>query len=172
MSTADARLWEMIEGAALAVTDESTGRFEKKEFVAELRDRLGDEDVMEHIRAVTLDKLAESLARGFGERRSPKPGRRAGMFHPQGILKLGDGKWIWMEYATDRDLIEWGRLSTRNLARVAIAEGGRQRYVAERLEAFEDHRGWKLGRIEREVFGFIETEDFLGDTEPDWDEEA
>ncbi|MBD0743582.1 hypothetical protein [Streptomyces sp. CBMA152] len=170
MSTADARLWEIVEQAAQAVTDGVTGRLEKKELVAELRERLADNSLMDHVRAVTLDRLAESLARGFGERRSPKPGRPSGMFHPRSILKLGDGKWIWMAEATDRDLIEWGRQSTKNLARVAVAEGARQAYVAERLEAFQTHPGWLLGRIEREVFNHVEIEDPPNSPDPDWDE--
>jgi hypothetical protein len=78
------------------------------------------------------------------------------MFHPQGILKLGNGIWVWMDRATPTDLLEWGRLSTRNLARVATAEADRQDYVSERLDAFRRHIGLAyLGEMERTVFGYI-----------------
>jgi hypothetical protein len=95
------------------------------------------------------------------------------MFHPGAILPLGDGKRVWMEYATDRDLIEWARQSTKNLARVASAEGARQSYVAERLDAMSGHRDWLLGRVEREVFGYapdVEDPPDYSDQEPDGDE--
>lgn len=160
-------MWELVEAAARTVTDELTGRFENKRLIDEVRARLSDDDVQAHVRAVATDKLAESLARSFVRSRNPKPGKPAGMFHPGAILSLGDGKRIWMEYANDRDLIEWGRLSTRNLARVATAEGGRQQYVAERLDAFQSHRDWLLGQIEREVFGYICTEDPPNYSDPD-----
>jgi hypothetical protein len=169
VSTADARLWEIVEAAARTVTDELTGRFENKHLIDEVRARLADEELQAHVRLVAEDRLAESLARSFVRGRNPKPGKPEGMFHPGAILSLGDGKRIWMEYATDRDLIEWGRLSTKNLARVATAEGGRQQYVADRLEAFEDHRDWLLGRIEREFFGYVGTEDPPDFTDPDED---
>lgn len=170
MTTADARLWELVEEAAKAVTDELTGRFDNKTLIDELRERLADEDLMEHVRSVGMDRLARSLADGFVKRRNPKPGKPSGMFHPGAILPLGFGKRIWMEYATDRDLIEWARQSTKNLARVAAAEGSRQEYVADRLEAFQAHRDWLLGRIEREVFGYVAVEDPPDYSDPDEDE--
>lgn len=165
MSTADARMWQLVEDAAVAVTDDLTGRFENKRLVEEIRDRLADEDLMAHVREVSMERLAKSLAEGFVSRRNPKPGKPAGMFNPRAVLPLGDGIRVWMERATDGDLIKWALQSTKNLARVANAEGSRQEYVAERLDAFRDHSGWLLGRIEREVFGFA------GDAEsPDLDD--
>ncbi|MFC9331297.1 hypothetical protein [Kitasatospora sp. NPDC057015] len=154
IDTADLRLWEIVEEAATKVTDD-TGRFRKSDLEAELRDRLAAEDLDVHVRSAAVDKLAGSLARGFGERRSPKPRKRSSMFHPQGILKLGSGVWVWMEHATPTDLLEWGRLSTKNLARVAIAEADRQDYVAERLDMFRIHTGFAhLGDLERAVYGY------------------
>ena len=170
MSTADARLWELVTQAAKDVTDEVSGRFDNKSLIDELRDRLADEDLMEHVREVSLDRLAKGLATGFVRKRNPKPGKTSSMFHPDAILPLGDGKRIWMERATEGDLIEWARQSTKNLARVASAEGARQAYVSERLEAFRIHRGWPLGRIEREVFGYVTTEDPPEYSDPEWDE--
>ncbi|MER5765649.1 hypothetical protein [Streptomyces sp. NPDC002082] len=164
----DARLWQIVEEAAAAVTDE-TGRFRKGDLEDELRTRFAHEDLEVHVRAAAADKLVQGLVRGFGERRSPKPRRQSGMFHPEGILKLGNGIWVWMDRATRNDLLEWGRLSTRNLARVATAELDRQRYVAERLDAFREHSGFDfLGELEKTVFGYIasEAEDPFGDDGP------
>ncbi|MFD7730466.1 hypothetical protein ACFV6F_08785 [Kitasatospora phosalacinea] len=152
--TADLRLWQIVDDAAAHVTDEA-GRFRRSDLEAELRERLADEDLDLHVRSAAVGKLAGSLVRGFGERRSPKPRRRASMFHPQGILKLGSGVWVWMEHATPTDLLEWGRLSTRNLAKVAVAEADRQDYVAERLDAFRLHSSLThLGELERAVYGY------------------
>ncbi|MCY0928221.1 hypothetical protein OTB20_18870 [Streptomyces sp. H27-H1] len=176
MSTpSDSRLWQIVEEAAASVTDE-TGRFRKSDLEDELRNRLAHEDLEVHVRAAAADKLVQGLVRGFGERRSPKPRRQSGMFHPEGILKLGNGIWVWMDRATRTDLLEWGRLSTRNLARVATAEIDRQRYVADRLDAFRQHTGFDLlGELERTVFGYIASEaDPFGDDDPlpDSEEEA
>jgi hypothetical protein len=90
------------------------------------------------------------------------------MFHPQRILPLGSGMWVWMDLATPTDLIEWGRLSTRNLARVETAEADRQSYVDERVDAFRGHTGLVLlGELERIVFGYADDPGIPPDTEDD-----
>lgn len=175
MSIDDARLWEMVEETARAVTDDDSGRFEEKAFVDALRQRLGEDDLKEHVRAAALDRLARTLATGFVRSRSPKPGKPEGMFDPSAVLKLGRGLRVWMEKATAYDLILWGRLSSQNVTKVVAADASRQEYVSDRIEAFLDHPGWLLGRLERTVFGYEET------TEPpdcsdfaeadDWDED-
>ncbi|MCX4758800.1 hypothetical protein [Kitasatospora purpeofusca] len=163
MSTdAEFRLWEVVDDAARAVTDES-GRFRKGELEAAVRQRLAASDLEAHVQAAALDKLVHGLVRGWGERRSPNPRRKSGMFHPEGVLKLGSGVWVWMDLATPTDLLEWGRLSTRNLARVARAEADRQDYVAERLDAFRQHGDLLLGQLERIVFGYVHDPDLHPD---------
>ncbi|MFF2041838.1 hypothetical protein ACFVVX_15525 [Kitasatospora sp. NPDC058170] len=151
---AELPLWEIVDEAAHAVTDES-GRFRKGDLETEVRQRLAATDLEAHVQAAALDKLVHGLVRGWGERRSPNPRRKSGMFHPEGVLKLGSGVWVWMNLATPTDLLEWGRLSTRNLARVARAEADRQDYVAERLDAFRQHGDLLLGQLERIVFGYV-----------------
>lgn len=171
MSTAEARLWEIVEAAAMAVTDEATGRFENKDLIEEVRDRLDGETLSPHVRAATLDMQAKSLAAAFVSRRNPKPRNNGAMFHPGAILPLGDGKRVWMDSATDSDLLAWAHLSTANLSRVALAEGQRQKYAADRLEALRANPGQTLGWVEREVFGYIESEpdyDVTDDEQGDW----
>ncbi|MFJ1707575.1 hypothetical protein [Kitasatospora sp. NPDC088346] len=162
--TAELRLWEIVDEAAHAVTDQS-GRFRKGDLEAEVRQRLAATDLEAHVQAAALDKLVHGLVRGWGERRSPNPRRKSGMFHPEGVLKLGSGIWVWMDLATPTDLLEWGRLSTRNLARVARAEADRQDYVAERLDAFRQHGDLLLGQLERIVFGYVHDPDSSPDAE-------
>ncbi|MEV4093834.1 hypothetical protein [Streptosporangium saharense] len=167
------RLWAVVEDAAQAVTDPVTGRFENKALVEEIRARLADEQLAADLRAATADRLAEGLANGFVNSRNPRKRKHGTLFDPQAILPLGDGKRVWMNDATDTDLIEWARLSTRNLARVATAEGDRQAYVAERLQAWRDYRDWRLGRLEHEVFGYEPVVEDIpeGYDEPEeWDE--
>ena len=172
MSTADARLYELVEEAADAVTDPSTGRFENKDLIDEVRARLTKDDLPPPIRQVTTDKLAESIVRTFIRRRNPRPRRQGVLFHPRAILPLGDGKRVWMRYATPTDAIEWARLSTQNIARVAAADGDRQGYVAERLRAWADHPGWSWERLEIELFGYAPDEEDLPDhPDPDWDDD-
>ncbi len=156
MKYGKARLWEVMEEAALAVTDPITGRFEQKIFVDELRGRLNDEDLPSHVRAASLDEAAERLASSFVEKRKPKPRTDGCMFHPSALLPLGHGKRVWMDQATDADVMTWAALETKNTARVLAAAGRRQKYAAERLDAMRDHPGWSLGRIEREIFNYVE----------------
>lgn len=173
MNAANGRLWEVIEEAALAVTDSSTGRFHNKEFVEEIRIRLERGDVAPQLRQVITGRLAEELARGFVKARNPRHRRQGTLFDPGAILPLGDGKRVWMKDATETDLIDWARLSSRNLARVAEAEGAKQTYAAERLEVWRGHRGWRLERLEREVFGYEPVAEDIpkGYDEPEaWDE--
>lgn len=157
--TAEARLWEIVEAAAIAVTDTITGRFENKDLIDELRARLDMESLPPNVREATLEMQARSLAATFVSRRNPKPRQTGMMFHPGAVLPLGDGKRVWMDQATDSDLLAWARLSTANLGRVALAEGMRQRYAAERLDALREHPGWTLGRVERELFGYVEDDE-------------
>lgn len=155
-SATESRLWHIVEEAAASVTDE-TGRFRKGEFTGALHASLTHDNLDPAVRDLVTVKSIQSLVRGFGERRSPKPRRRDGMFHPRGILKLGNGIWVWMEQATPTDLLEWGRLSTKNLVRVASAEFDRQGYVTERLNAFRVRPGLiHLGELERTVFGYLD----------------
>jgi hypothetical protein len=159
MSTAEARVWEIVGQAARAVTDDS-GKFTNKEFVEELTLQLASVDEQApHVRHATIEMTAKSLAARYVSQRNPRPRKQGTLFHPRAILPLGDGNRIWMEQATDSDLIQWARLSTANLSRVALAEGSRQGYVADRLASMRDHPGWTLGRVEREVFGWVATED-------------
>lgn len=93
------------------------------------------------------------------------------LFHPRAILPLGDGKRVWMSDATPTDAIEWARLSTQNIARVASADGTRQGYVAERLQAWVDHPDWRLERLETECFGYTAQDDSPDHPDPDWDDD-
>ncbi|MFE0772192.1 hypothetical protein [Streptomyces sp. NPDC058861] len=153
---ADIRLQHIVEQSAVALTD-SAGRFNKRRLTGAVREKLAAEDLDPYIRAVALDKLAQSLVTGFGERRNPRQRQTGGLFHPQDIIKLGNGIWIWMDRATDSDLLEWRRLSRRNRARVDLADNEIQDYADERLDAFRSNTDvLYLGDLERAVFGWTE----------------
>lgn len=166
---AESRMWEVVDAAAHAVTDDSTGKFDQKALAGELGHRLADPELAPHIRQAVLDAAASTLATRFLNRRKPKPREEGGaLFHPSSVIPLGDGERVWMDQATAADLIKWSSLEVDNLMRVTTAHGRRQHYVNERLVALQDHQGWTLGRIEREVFGYSDTGgDDLGDAEPD-----
>lgn len=157
MSIGDARLWELVEQAAQAVTDVN-GHWEQKPFVDEIRRLLDAEDLPVHVRAAGQDELAKRLGTSFVEKRKPKPDKSGSLFYPQSVLPLGKGKRVWMDLATDADIIAWAVLETDNTAKVLAAAGRRQAYAASRLDALRDNPGWLLGRVERELFGWIESE--------------
>ncbi|MFJ7423372.1 hypothetical protein ACIQXD_32920 [Streptomyces uncialis] len=120
-STADSRLQRIVEQSAEALTD-ADGRFHKRRLTDAVREQLTREDLDPRIRAAALDRLAQSLVTGFGEHRNPRRRRTGALFHPRDLVKLGTGVWVWMDRATDSDLLEWSRLSRRNRARVDLAD--------------------------------------------------
>jgi hypothetical protein len=164
--SADAWLWQIIEEAARSVTDPATGKFEHKNFVDELRRRLADKSLPADVREATLDESAKRLADSFVNRRKPHRRDNGVLFDPGAVLPLGEGKRVWMAEATAADLIAWASLEAKNAARVLASAGTRQGYAAERLDAMRAHPGWLLGRIEREVYGWVED-----DTPADYDED-
>ncbi|MBT2509223.1 hypothetical protein J7I98_25740 [Streptomyces sp. ISL-98] len=158
-TTADLRLQHIVEKTAVALTD-TAGRFHKRHLTDAVREQLTREDLDPHIKAAALDKLAQSLVTGFGEHRNPRRRRTNGLFHPQDVIKLGNGIWIWMARATDSDLLEWRRLSRKNRVRVDLADNEVQDYTDERLDAFRAHTDvLYLEDLERVVFGWAEDHD-------------
>ncbi|MFF9785089.1 hypothetical protein [Streptomyces nigrescens] len=159
-TTADIRLRHIVEQTAVDLTD-IDGRFHKHRLTDAVRDRLSRDDLDPHIKAAALDKLAQSLVTGFGEHRNPRRRRTGTLFHPRDIVKLGTGIWVWMDRATDSDLLEWSRLSRRNRVRVDLADSEVQDYVDQRIDAFRTHADVVyLGDLERTVFGWAD-----GDTD-------
>lgn len=159
MSVVDARMWQIAEDAARSVTDELTGRFESKDLRDEIYRRLSDGSIEQHVYVVMMDRMAKTLSTSFVRARSPRLREGFGLYFPGAVLPMGDGKRVWMEFATDSDLLEWDRQSVRNLARVASASVARSDYVSKRIQAFRDHPDWLLGRIEQDVFGYVAAED-------------
>lgn len=153
MSTHKQRLFEAVEAAARAVTD-NQGHFKTKLLREELDARF--DDLPDHVRTVARDMQIDHLITAWKTARTPKPTAGVVLFHPSAILPLGNGEVTWMDMATSDDLRAWGLLSTKNLARVARAEATRQEYVATRLTVMRDNPGWRLGRVERDVYGWVE----------------
>lgn len=157
------RLWELVERAARNVTD-GEGYFTSKELADEIASVINDDDPPAHVRQSADRRLAESLAVSFVAQRNPKPRAQGVLYHHDAVLKLGHGKRVWARHATDDDVLSWAGLSTENLARVATAEGARQRYAASRIQALREHPGMRLGDVEREVFGYSpDPDDDFGD---------
>ncbi|MFD4829174.1 hypothetical protein ACFWPV_04850 [Streptomyces uncialis] len=153
-SIADIRLRRIVEQSAVDLSD-SGGRFHKRRLTDVVREQLTSEDLDPHIKAAALDKLAQSLVTGFGEHRNPRRRRTGALFHPRDLVKLGTGVWVWMDRATDSDLLEWSRLSRRNRARVDLADTEVQDYVDQRIDAFRAHADVVyLGDLERLAFGW------------------
>jgi hypothetical protein len=162
-NNADLRLQHIVEQSAVALTD-ATGRFHKRHLTDAVREQLVREDLDAYIRAAALDRLAQSLVTGFGEQRNPRRRRTGRLFHPQDVIKLGNGIWVWMDCATDSDVLEWRRLSRKNRARVDLADNEIQDYTDEVLDAFRTHTDVVyLGDLERAVFGWTEDHASQGD---------
>jgi hypothetical protein len=164
----EARIWQLVEQAAKDVSDDD-GRFDDVKLREKLRDLLTIDDLNPVEKQATIDMLVKTLTTTFIRRRNPKRQPSGTLFNAASVIPLGDGKRVWMEQATDDDLLAWASLSTANLSRVAIAEGNRQRYVSERLAELRKHPDWRLGRVEREIFGYVEYEADESEWDPDDD---
>ena len=155
-ANAELRLQNIVAQSARELTD-ADGRFHKRRLIDAVREQLTREDLDPFVKAAALDKLAQSLVTGFGEHRNPRRRRAGTLFHPRDIVKLGTGVWVWMDRATDSDLLEWSRLSRKNRVRVDLADAEVQDYVDQRIDAFRTHTDvLYLGDLERGVFGWTE----------------
>lgn len=101
-------------------------------------------------------KATQSVARDFGEARSPRRHRKTGgLYHPKSVLKLGRGVWAWMKDATPTDMAQWASVSSRNTARVIAAETEKQQYAVDRTDAFRENPTCeRLAQLEENVFGY------------------
>ncbi|MGW6393117.1 hypothetical protein ACWFR1_21995 [Streptomyces sp. NPDC055103] len=157
-SNAELRLRHMVEQTARTVTD-AKGRLHKRAFVDAVRSKLRDDDLDADAQAVALDKLAEKLVTEFGDKHNPRRRRPGSLFHPDDILKLGNGTWVRMARAIDSDVVAWRRLSRKNRTHVDEADNKIQDYADERLDAFRTTTGIvDLIDLERFVFGWTEEE--------------
>lgn len=164
MSQVNARLWEIVETAARAVTDADTGHYKQESFRAELVERLSSYDAPAHVQELVRDLAVKRLVDGFDARRKPKFSEQGSLYSDGYILKLGHGERVWMLMATPTDLISWAAQESKNSAAVLAAAGRRQAYVALRLSVWAEHPDWRLGRIERDMF------DYVVEEEPDYPE--
>lgn len=141
----------VLEVARRITTD--TGRIHIDELQRELvKELAGNEDLL----PMALAKGCQGLIRDMGDRHSPRRRRTSdGLYHPDSVLKLGNGIWVWMKDATPTDMTQWGRVCSRNALRTLTAEAETQQYIADRTDAFRAHPGHeRLASLEEAVFHY------------------
>ncbi|MCZ4103458.1 hypothetical protein [Streptomyces sp. H39-C1] len=161
----DAVLRKLALEAAEEVTADN-GRIHLAEFHASLDGRIRQ---IPELYDAAIYKTAQSVARDFGERRSPRRHRKTGgLYHPKSILRLGQGIWVWMKDATPTDTTQWASVSSRNTVRVIAAEAEKQQYALDRTDAFrENPTCGRLAQLEENVFHYQQgTLDDLAFDEP------
>ncbi|MFB7630507.1 hypothetical protein ACFC0M_06100 [Streptomyces sp. NPDC056149] len=154
---AEIHLRHIVEQSAVALTD-ADGRFHKRDLTVAVQEHLAHQHLDPHLQAAALEKLAHSAVTKWGEERNPRRWESTGrFFHPQSVMKLGNGIWVWMARATDSDMVQWRRLSRKNRARIDRADDEVQDYSDEVLNAYRAHRDIVyLEDLERVVFGWSE----------------
>ncbi len=140
-----------LEAAQQVTTD--IGRIHQDELLDALCERLAPR---KELLGLVIKKAGQALMRDLGERYSPRRHRTTnGMYHPESIMKLGNGIWVWMKNSTFTDMTEWGRISARNFVRTATAEAHKQEYVSSRSDAYRQNPHCKqLAPLEETVFGY------------------
>ncbi|MCX5278348.1 MULTISPECIES: hypothetical protein [Streptomyces] len=163
--SADPHLRQLALEAAQHVTTDA-GRMHKDDVLDDLCARIRER---EDLNGAVLRKAAQALMRDLGERRSPRRNRRTGgLYHPESIMKLGNGIWVWMKHTTQTDMSQWGVICARNTIRTMTAGADNQQYVYERTDAFRANPGiTTLHPLELSVFHY--RQDTLDGT--DWDED-
>jgi hypothetical protein len=159
----------VLEVARRITTDR--GRIHTDELQSELAKELAQH---EDLLPMALAKGCQGLIRDMGDRHSPRRHRKSGgLYHPDSVLKLGNGIWVWMKDATPTDITQWGRVCSRNAVRILTSEAETQQYIADRTDAFRAHPGFeRLASLEEAVFhyqqntledeldGFLDTDDY------------
>lgn len=150
--SSDPQLRELALEAAQHVTSD-IGRMHKDDVLDDLCRRIRER---EDLQGAVLKKAAQSLMRDLGERRSPRRNRRTGgLYHPDSIIKLGNGIWVWMRRTTPTDMSQWGLISSRNTVRTITAAAETQQYIFDRTDAFRAHPGISsLHTLEEAVFHY------------------
>ncbi|MFG2924231.1 hypothetical protein ACGFYA_22340 [Streptomyces sp. NPDC048305] len=163
--SSDPQLRQLALEAAQHVTTDA-GRMHKDDFLDDLCARIHERADLE---GAVLKKAAQGLMRDLGERRSPRRNKRTGgMYHPESIIKLGNGIWVWMKHTTPTDMTQWGLISSRNTVRTITAAADTQQYIHERTDAFRSHPGISsLHPLEEAVFHYQQDtlDDSLSDTD-------
>ncbi|MCX4718265.1 hypothetical protein [Streptomyces virginiae] len=155
-SNTELLLRQLVEETALEITD-AEGRFRKRDLVQAVRGKLDHVNLSPDTLAIALDKLADNAVTGFGDQRNPRRRGPGSFFHPDDILKLGNGVWVWMRRATDSDLVAWRKQSRRNRVHVYAVDDEQEDYAVERLDAFRTNDGIVyLEDLERVVFHWTE----------------
>ncbi|WP_432012646.1 hypothetical protein [Streptomyces cucumeris] len=141
----------VLEVARRITTDR--GRIHTDELHSELAKELAQR---EDLLPMALAKGCQGLIRDMGDRHSPRRHRKSGgLYHPDSVLKLGNGIWVWMKDATPTDITQWGRVCSRNAVRILTSEAETQQYIADRTDAFRAHPGFeRLASLEQAVFHY------------------
>ncbi|MFJ7589482.1 hypothetical protein ACIQZO_19300 [Streptomyces sp. NPDC097617] len=166
--SSDPELRKLALEAAQYVTNDA-GRIHKDDMLDDLCARIRER---EDLSGAVLRKAAQGLMRDLGERRSPRRNRRSGgLYHPESIMKLGNGIWVWMKRTTHADLSQWGVICARNTIRTMTAGADNQQYVYERTDAFRVNPGiTALHSLEESVFHYRQDALDVIDWEEDHDE--
>lgn len=157
MTTDDGRIWELVEQAARAASDD-LGRFSAKGHKDELVRLLENVDIP-RLREITNDLAARKYVESFARRRNPQErnGQSAipTLYDDSFVLVLEDTIRVWMVDATQQDLIVWEQRTAEKTARTMDAQRKRKLYVEARLTVWRGRRDiQKLGDLERHFFGY------------------
>ncbi|MEU8522394.1 hypothetical protein [Streptomyces sp. NPDC048577] len=161
--SSDPHLRKLALEAAQYITNDA-GRMSKEDLLDDLCARIREREDLE---GAVVRKAAQGLMRDLGERRSPRRNKKTGgLYHPESIIKLGNGIWVWMKHTTPTDMTQWGLISSRNTVRTITAAADTQRYIHERTDAFRSNPGFSsLHPLEEAIFAY--QQDTLDDG--DWD---
>ncbi|MEY9961780.1 hypothetical protein [Streptacidiphilus sp. MAP5-52] len=163
-------LEQILHDTASSVTD-ATGHFTQREHEAALERYFATTDLDPALRSLIFREASQQSARKWSRRRRPRRDKDGNvLYHPDCVFQLGGGDRVWMSHATPEDGTAAALLSSLNRARVNLADDRFQLYINQRLLVFRRYpnlRTWD--QVEREAFGYVDTQLTFEDTDNDED---
>ena len=113
--------------------------------------------------------VASSMVNSFFNRRRPKVGAgQLGLFRPEAIVSLGDGKRAWMDDLSRDQFQKWKEAETGAFKRTQASFEGKVAYWDERLDRWGAYE--TLGKLERGEYGYVEPDISYDDPSADEDD--
>lgn len=165
MNFADRKMDKLVDEIAVASKDEASKQVEYKVVVEKVEQRLRKDGLPTEVRAEIYRRVAETETTRYFNRRKPKPAAQTAFYHPEMWLPLGDGKRVQLCDAGTADLLTYRRIIEKNRRRINAAADLTVDYLDSRIKALNANADKRLDWVERNVFGWVPTDD-----DPDFDD--
>jgi len=102
-----------------------------------------------------VPNIANTMVDSFFTRRRPKVGAgQLGLFRPEAIVPIGNGKRAWMDHLSRDQFQDWMQVETKAYGSTRDVFENKVAYWQERLDNWGSYTS--LGELERGHYGYVE----------------